>query len=91
MLPGCASVPRPDVDLCIINAPAERRKCYNMKEDYDNEGKLKSGATPTYRSNDSVSDLNKGLFIDSADGPEAAIARLKAYLQKLRDEMKSCQ
>jgi hypothetical protein len=56
-----------------------------LKRDYRDDGTLKPGAVPVYRPNLTVEDLNKGLFIDSASGPEDGLARLKAYIKKLRE------
>lgn len=91
-LAGCG-VPRPDADLCIVNAPNLNRKCYNLKRDYDDDGSLKPGAVPTYRANATVQDLNKALLIDSpfdAEHPnpthfEDGIARMKAWVKELRE------
>lgn len=92
VLTSCASIKRPNVDLCIVNAPNKVRKCYNMERDYDENGRLIRGAKAVYRKNESVEDLNKGLFVDSDTGPEDGLARLKAYIKELREEQeKGCQ
>ena len=83
---ACASIQRPDIDLMIINAPGNKRCGYNFERDYGDDGRLKSGAKMFCRPNKLVSDLNKGLYIDSKDGPEEGIARLKAYIKTLREE-----
>lgn len=92
VLTSCATIKRPNVDLCIVNAPNKTRKCYNMERDYTSDGLIKPGAKAVYRVTESVEDLNKGLFVDSDSGPEDGLARLKAYIKKLREEQeKGCQ
>lgn len=89
---GCS--PLPDVDVCIVNAPNQNRKCYNLKNDYNSDGTLRADAKPVYRSNVTVLDLNKALVIDSPHDEshpnpvhfEDGIARLKAWIKKLREE-----
>jgi hypothetical protein len=81
---ACAD--RPDVDLCIINAPNKNRKCFNLAKDYQDDGSLKPGAMPVYRATSTIEDLNKSLVLDSSTGPEDAIARMKAWVRKLQEE-----
>ncbi len=96
-LVGCAS--GPDVDVCVVNAPAKNRKCYNLKTDYNEDGSLKKTAVPKYRPNLTIDDLNKAMVIDSPhEDPvkepghfEIGIARLKAYIQTLRFELEECR
>lgn len=85
LLSGCSTIKKPNTDLCIVNAPAKHRKCYNLKTDYDDNGKLKPGAAPVYRSNVTVDDLNKATLIDSPTGFEDGLADLKSYIKKLRE------
>lgn len=40
---GCG-VPRPDTDLCVFNTELLYKYCYNLKSDYNNEGKRRSDA-----------------------------------------------
>lgn len=82
---SACGIPRPNADLCIVNAPNLNRKCYNLKRDYRDDGTLKPGAVPTYRPNATIEDLNKALVLDSPDGFEDGIARMKAYVKKLRE------
>lgn len=83
---SCA-IQRPDTDLCIVNAPAEHLKCYNMLRDYDDRGNLKSGAQATFRPAHSVRDINKYLATDPK-----GLANLKTYIGQLRDEYENrCQ
>ncbi len=86
----------PDADLCIVNAPNKNRKCYNLKNDYLEDGTLKPDAVAVYRPNATVEDLNKSLVLDSpytVNNPnpthfEDGIARVKAYVKKLREASK---
>lgn len=84
-LVACA-VQRPNTDLCTVNAPAGHRKCYNMADDYTDKGRLKPGATPVYRSNKTIADLNKFLVVDSPTGTIDGQENLKVYLNELREE-----
>lgn len=94
LLAGCVGAPPvPDIDGCIVNAPARHLKCYNFARDYDlgSDGvlHLKSGAKASIRAVNSVSDLNKGFIVDTdpATHPhhyEDALAALKAYVKDLR-------
>lgn len=82
-LTGCA-VERPNIENCIVNAPNRNRKCYNFSKDYNDDGSLKAGAVPVYRANATIEDLNKAYVVDSDQGFPEALARLKAYIKKLR-------
>jgi hypothetical protein len=79
---AACGVPRPDTDLCVVNAEAKHRKCYNLSRDYDDDGLLIPGAVPSFRPAVSVDDLNKNICTDP-DG----WANLKAYIKKLRETM----
>lgn len=85
---SACGIPRPDADLCIVNAPNQNRKCYNLKRDYNADGSLRPGAKPTYRPNATIEDLNKSLVLDSPDGFPEGIARMKAWVRKLREASK---
>lgn len=78
---ACATIERPDSELCIVNAPLKRRKCYNLRHDYDDSGNLIPEATPSYAPVESVEDLNKHTTMD----PESW-TRFRAYLKKLREQ-----
>lgn len=47
---GCAhsQVPRPDIDVCEINVPSLHKRCFNLRDDYDDNGMLKPGARAHY-------------------------------------------
>lgn len=75
---GCG-IAKPNTNLCIVNARGETRKCYNLHDDYDDEGRLKAGAKPKYFETKTVMDLDKNACTDP-DG----LAELKAYIKKLR-------
>jgi hypothetical protein len=76
---SCANVERPDTDLCVVNAPAGHQKCYNLKRDYNNDGKRRKDAAPKFKPAKSIDDLNKSICTD-ADG----FANLKAFVNELR-------
>lgn len=82
---SCASIKRPDIDVCIVNAPGKKINCYNLEKDYQDDGQLKPGAKFHTRVAASIQDLNKHLVFTSDTGPENAIAKLKAYIKNLRE------
>lgn len=85
LLSACA-VKRPDIEVCVVNGPGEIRKCYNLRDQYDDQGNLKPGAKPIYRENHTVMDLNKAFLVDSKTGFEDGLAGLKAWIQELKAE-----
>ena len=93
LLSGCGAIERPNTDLCIINAQAHHRVCYNIRDDYTDEGKLKPDAKPKIRINLSIEDLDKALIVDSPydeENPnpthfEDGLARLKTWIKELRE------
>lgn len=91
LLAGCAGIPRPNTDLCIVNAPNKNRKCHNMATDYDDKGNLIPGKPAIYRANERIEDLNKFLCVDSPTGTVDGQTELKAYLAKLRNRLANCQ
>lgn len=78
---GCAGVERPDTDICIANAPAKHLKCYNMKRDYNDDGRLKKDAKPFFKPFSKIEDVNKFMLTD----PEKGIPNLKAFINDMRD------
>jgi hypothetical protein len=73
---------RPDSEICVVNAPAKHMKCYNLLEDYDGEGNLKTDASPLYRPALVVEDLNKYIVIDS----EKSFENLKIWINEMKME-----
>lgn len=82
---GC-SIQRPDTDLCVVNAPDRHQKCYNLKKDYNDDGKLNPSAKPTFKPAVTVEDLNKNICTDP-DG----FANLKTYVKELRHAYEQCK
>lgn len=84
---GCALIQRPDSNICVMNAPAQHMKCYNLKRDYNDDGTLKPTAKPTFRQFRIIDDGNKYISMD----PDS-FAQLKAYIKLLREEyQKGCK
>ena len=83
---GCANIPKPDTNLCIVNALAHNQKCYNLLRDYDDDGRLFATAKPLYKPANTIEDLNKNACTDP-DG----LANLKAFIKLLREEYKRSQ
>lgn len=83
---GCSQIPRPDTTLCVVNAPAQQMKCYNLKTDYNDDGSLKPDAKPKYWPVVSIEDVNKHICTD----PDS-FGNLKAYIKLLREEYDKCR
>lgn len=84
-LVSCGGPERPDTNLCIVNAKARHKSCFNMKRDYDDQGNLLPGVKPSIVPIASLDDLDKNLAVD----PDGS-ANLKAYIQKLRERDGGC-
>lgn len=86
LLSSCAPQ-RPDSEICVVNAPAMHMKCYNLKDDYDDEGNLKPDASPLYRPTVRVEDLNKYIVMDS----EKSFENFKTWINELKQAYKDCK
>jgi hypothetical protein len=82
-LVACTSIPRPDANLCGINAKSQTLRCYNLKSDYTDDGTLKPDAKPFIISIKSIQDLNAGVYASPKDFQE-----LKAWVGQLREYYK---
>ena len=78
---GCASIKKPDTDICVLNAPEKHQICYNVKKDFDDDGRIKAGAKPKIKPYAVLEDANKNICTDP-EGWE----NMKAYVKKLREE-----
>lgn len=76
---SCASIERPDANLCVVNAPAKHLKCYNLKTDYDMNGQILKSAEPKFFRAETVEDLNKGVWMSNAHW-----AKVKVWISRLR-------
>lgn len=86
---GCATIPKPDVDLIIVNAPKHYVRGYNL-QDYLDDGTRKPDAKPVIYPVEKIEDMNKWTCINVKDDkgnpmPEEALARMTAYIKKLRE------
>lgn len=79
---GCATIKRPDTDLCGVNAPKGEQRCYNILRDYENSGVRKPGAIPTIKPAKTVMDLNKNICTD----PQG-FQNLLIYIEQLREAL----
>lgn len=79
LISGCASIERPDANLCVVNAPAQHLKCYNLKTDYDQNGQILKGAEAKFFRAETVDDLNKGVWMSNADW-----SKVKVWISRLR-------
>lgn len=83
---SCARIPKPNTDLCVINAPGQHLSCWNLKTDYNDNGQIKPGVKPKIKVANSLNDVNKFIVTDP-DG----FAELKAYIKLLREEYQRCE
>jgi len=83
---GCGTVERPNAEICVVNAPALHRKCYNLARDFDGNGNRYKDAKPIYRPNPDISSLNKATLIDSETGFADGIGEVLRYIKELRAE-----
>lgn len=87
LLISCAKITRPDMDLCVVNAPGKKLTCYNFKEDFGDDGQIKPSAKPHFKPAPDIASINKHVAID----PEG-FGKLKAYVKLLREEYeKGCR
>lgn len=88
-LPGCASIAKPKIEVCELIAAEDtvnpRLGCYHFK-DFKDDGNIKPGIKPHFYAIPNLKALNKYFTVTSEAGPVAALARLKAYVKKLREE-----
>lgn len=85
---SCSHITRPDIDVCQVNAPGKKLSCYRFK-DFLANGNIKAGTQPHFRPAPDVDALNKHLIFASDNGPMDAIAKIKAYVRKLRESYES--
>lgn len=72
-LSGCAGVARPDADICAINFASDKPAhlhCYNVKNDYGDDGILKAGAKAQDIPITSPQMLNAGKYVSKEDWPK---------------------
>jgi hypothetical protein len=84
LLTGCNTVPLPDTDICVINVPALHEYCYNIKRDYDANGRLKPSAKPMIRKYADEAAMLAGLNKGIKTNPDGW-ANFKAYARELRE------
>jgi hypothetical protein len=80
---GCASVQRPDADICGINFAADKPAhltCFNIKNDFDNAGVLLPTAKAHQKLIGKPQSLNAGKYMSKEDWPKFQI-----WLQDMRD------
>ena len=69
---GCAgaqrreriNLERPDSDICVVNALAMNKKCYNLKADFLYDGRRKVTAKAIYHPVDGIMGLDKNVCMD---------------------------
>ncbi|CAK0739639.1 hypothetical protein CCP2SC5_1020022 [Azospirillaceae bacterium] len=82
-LSACSHVQRPDSWICGVNAKGMKLRCYNVKDDYTDDGTLKPDAKPTEHQIHSLSDMNAWVCMDPT-----SLGKFKTYLADLRDYAK---
>jgi hypothetical protein len=78
---GCASVEKPDVDLCGINFSGKTPHllCYSLR-DFDENGNLKPNVKSHSKPISTPQSLNAGKYVSKEDWP-----KLQVYFQDLRN------
>lgn len=76
---------RPDTNLCTYNHELKAKKCFNMRDDMDENGRILSTAVPYYEPVTDLKELNKETMIE----PDPDLKNLKIYLQLLRYEIEN--
>lgn len=77
---GCANVQRPNSWLCGVNGVAGKLRCYNLRDDYTNEGTLKPDVKPLEHPLKSIKELNGWVCMDPN-----SLEKMKVYMGDLRD------
>jgi len=79
MLTACASVERPDALICGVNSKAMKLRCYNIKDDFTNDGIRKPDAKAKDIPISSIHNLNGGIYASPSD-----FEKIKVWLADLR-------
>lgn len=79
LISACSS--RPKSEACWVNAQGPYKACYNLAEDYDDQGNRKPGVKPDIIPIAGLGDLNGHLTFD----PQAQ-RELKRFLDESRRE-----
>lgn len=84
MFSGCgAVVSRPDADICGINYAPDKPahlSCYNIRDDFNDDGTLKSTAHAHSKPILKPQSLNAGTYVSKEDWP-----KFQVWLQDSRD------
>lgn len=78
-LAACSTIKKPNANLCVVNAPAQHVKCYNLSTDYTDDGNVRASAKAKYFRAATVTDLNKGIWMSNGDWAE-----VKKWIRELR-------
>ena len=76
--------PRPDTNLCVLNSQALHKYCYNMHDDYDDNGLLIPGHKPKITQYKDASEMLEAINKTVGTDP-TGWANLKAYVKNLRE------
>jgi hypothetical protein len=83
-------ISRPDADVCGINFSSDKPAhllCFNMKDDFNDDGVLHAGVKPHIKPIKNAAQLNAGKYVSKEDWP-----KIQVWLQDLRDYSKNnCQ
>jgi len=86
LLGACATIAKPNANLCVVNAPGRHLKCYNLSTDYTDDGNVKASAKAKFIRIETTGDLNKGVWMSNADWAE-----VKKWIRELRKAYEESQ
>ena len=81
LLIGCASVPRPQGQICVAHVPQNYNNCFDMQSDFDSNGDI----IPGHNGTNIPLDLDNHVNMDPM-----SFASLKAYIEKIKQRMVNC-
>jgi len=92
-LAACGGVTRPDAPICVANAPAKHSKCYNLKDDYRDDGTRKGDAKPFYYKLETIYDINKMVFTTPEGFGEIkkSLAATRRHIEGLQKDLARCR
>jgi len=92
-LAACGGIDRPDAAMCVANAPGKHSKCYNLKNDFHDDGKRKADAKAFYYRLETVQDVNKMVFTtpDGFGEIKKTLAATRRYIAQLQKDLERCK
>jgi hypothetical protein len=76
---GCNTLQRPNALICGINGASHELRCYDLHDDFDDNGALKKTAQPKIQAVQDLTQLNAGIYLSPTD-----FKKVKLYLTDLK-------